>query len=286
MSDQPQFNQLSVKLQSPLAKWVKIIDPLYVQFIPSSIRHRRNTKQAKLNDVTVIALLCWQVVLGITNQYAYYRFLKSLHILNLPERSRFNRISNRGEQLLQLIRIGLVQKLRLKPRYTIIDSFPMPLCKSIRNRRAKVFRNQANIGYNATKKQWYYGFKGSFEVTDQGLVVAYTITKASIHDIKMVRTLIDDYASPHILADVGYLSQRLRKSLSQKNIQFWTPRRRNMTPARTNQRLLNRQRRRIETVFSRWGTLFDVEHNRGRTLMGFQTRLEQCLFVDTWHQIN
>lgn len=224
MSDQLQSNQLAVKLQSPLVKWVKIMAPLYVQFIPTRIRYRRNVWLAKLSDITVLSLLCWQVTLGITNQYAFYRLLEEQHILPLPEQSRFNRICNRGGQFLQLIRTGLVHKLNPHPRYTIIDSFPMPLCRNIRNRRAKVFKGQVSIGYNATKKQWYYGFKGSFEVTDQGIPVAYTITKASIHDIKMVPMLLDQYACPYILADVGYLSRKLKQQLAMKAINFWTPR--------------------------------------------------------------
>lgn len=46
------------------------------------------------------------------------------------------------------------------------------------------------------------------------------------------------------------------------------------------------QRHLIETVFSSWNQLFDLERNRARSLAGFQTRLEQCLFVDTLKKIN
>jgi hypothetical protein len=55
-------------------------------------------------------------------------------------------------QLFQLIRVGLIQTMMLKSSYTIIDSFPMSLCQDIRNRRAKLFKSNADIGYNATKK--------------------------------------------------------------------------------------------------------------------------------------
>jgi len=54
----------------------------------------------------------------------------------------------------------------------------------------------------------------------------------------------------------------------------------------TNSRLLTRDRRQIETVFSRWGNIFDLERNRARSLDGFQTRIEQCLLVDILKQIN
>lgn len=121
----------------------------------------------------------------MTNQRRFYRFLLSLGFKGLPERSRFNRISVNAVKFFQWIHFGLIQTIIPKPTYTIIDSFPMSLCHPIRNHRATQLRSIANIGFNSAKWQWYYGLKGSFEVTDQGVAVAYTITKASIHDINM-----------------------------------------------------------------------------------------------------
>lgn len=286
MSDCVKCNQSTIKFQSPLNRWSEVLEPLYQRFIPSSIRFRRNVKQAKLTDVAVLALLCWQVELGMTDQRRFYRFLTSLGFQSLPERSRFSRICARTNRFFQLIRCGLMRTTMPQPSYTIIDSFPMPLCQNIRNRRAKLFKPNADIGYNATKRMWYYGFKGSFEVTNQGVAVAYTITAASKHDIKMVPTLVDQYPCQHILGDVGYLSQKLHQQLAKIGVDFWTPKRRNMKQPKADQRLLKRQRRHIETVFSKWISCFDLEHNRARSLAGFQTRIEQCLFVDTWFRIN
>ena len=102
----------------------------------------------------------------------------------------------------------------------------------------------------------------------------------------MLPTLIAQYACPHILADVGYLSKKLKCDLAAKHIDFWTPKRRNMLHTGVNNHLLTRDRRQIETVFSRWNNNFDLERNRAHSLDGFQTRLEQCLLVDTLRKIN
>lgn len=285
MSDHLKFNQNINPIQVPWFEWQEIIKPLYHEYVPYFIRHRKNIEQALLQDVTVLALMCWQVTLGIESQRAFYRLLISLG-LSMPERSRFNRICQQTGSLFGLIRNGLLQDELPSVTYTIIDSLPIPLCQPIRNHRAKVFRTKADIGYNATKRIWFYGFKGHFQVTDSGIVVAYTITKASLHDIKAVKTLISQYFSPIILADLGYLSRTLHEELKHKNIWFWTPRRKNMKKRKFDERLLNRQRRKIETVFSRLCNLFNIEHNRARSFKGFQARLEQCLFVDTCLKIN
>lgn len=286
MSSQYYLTQPTTIVQAPWQPWVAVVTPLYQRYVSCKIRQIKNANHAKISDVTIMALMCWQVSLGITNQCAFYRLLVGLGLTGLPERSRFNRRCTAMGCLLQTLRVGLVKHCLPSVTYTIIDSFPIPLCQSIRNHRAKVLRSLADIGYNATKKQWFYGLKGHFQVTNQGIVVAYSISAASIHDIRLVPELIDQYACSHVLADVGYLSQPLKDQLKQRHIDFWTPKRRNMPQSRLNSTLLKRQRRMIETLFSKWQVLFQVEHNRARCLRGFKSRLEQLLFVDTWQLIN
>lgn len=135
----------------------------------------------------------------------------------------------------------------------------MPLCQGIRNHRAKVFRETANIDYNATKKLYYYSFKGNLEVANNGIVLTYDVTPASWHAIKSVQTLLSLWPSHQILVDLGYLSRKLKQELAKKKINLWTPVRRNMKQPVAYQRLLNRQRRQSETNFSQLNELFDIE---------------------------
>lgn len=287
MFDQLNSNQQPFELQSELHDWLKIIEPLYLSFVPQTIQHRRNTDQAKLSDTMVLALMCWQVDLKMTTQTRFYHFLQHNVFLigELPERSRFNRLCRLAGTALQFIRTGLVRTCVESIKFAIIDSLPLPLCQPVRNVRAKVLHGRADIGYNATKKLHYYGLKGSFETTSDGMILAYTITKASIHDIQMVKTLLDMYPVKQVLADVGYLSQRLKAECAEHHINFWTPVRKNMVQPRTDQHLLNRQRRRIETTFAQLEALFDIETIHVQTADGFQSRIEQCLLVHTMRKL-
>lgn len=131
-------------------------------YVSCEIRQRKNANHFNISDVTIISLMCWQVLLGITNQCAFYRLLVGLDLTGLPERSRFNRRCTAMGCLLQTLRVYLVKNCLPSVTYTITDSFPILWCQSIRNHRAKVLRSIANIGYNATKKQWFYGLKGDF----------------------------------------------------------------------------------------------------------------------------
>ena len=60
------------------------------------------------------------------------------------------------------------KKVDLNGQFLIIDSFPVPVCQPIRNYRAKIFGGYANIGYKATKKICFYGFKVHAIVSDDG----------------------------------------------------------------------------------------------------------------------
>ena len=95
----------------------------------------------------------------------------------------------------------------------IVDSFPLPLCQSVRNHRASIFEGLADIGYNASKHLWFYGFKVHILVTLSGHILNYIVTSASVHDIKAVEDLLEGCQQSVILADLGYLSQALKDRL-------------------------------------------------------------------------
>ncbi|RXF48687.1 IS982 family transposase, partial [Lactobacillus crispatus] len=90
------------------------------------------------------------------------------------------------------IRQEMNKKVDLNGQFLIIDSFPVPVCQPIRNYRAKIFRGYANIGYKATKKIYFYGFKVHAIVSDDGSILDYVVTKASVHDAKETVELLEN----------------------------------------------------------------------------------------------
>ncbi|MFS9599565.1 transposase, partial [Klebsiella variicola] len=75
-----------------------------------------------------------------------------------------------------VIRQALVFKEVEGMSVSIIDSFPLPLCQPIRNFISKVLGDDANVGYDATKGQYFYGCKFHALVSESGYVIDYTIT--------------------------------------------------------------------------------------------------------------
>jgi len=147
---------------------------------------------------------------------------------NFLEYSRFVRRCNALLPSIQVICQALIFKEVEGMSVSIIDSFPISLCQPIRNFRSKVLGDYANIGYNATKGQYFYGCKCYALVSESGYVIDYTITAASIADSTMAEEVLSQFGTPIVLGDMGYLGQSLHDRLELKVIDLITPVRKNM----------------------------------------------------------
>ncbi|EHI65754.1 transposase, IS4 family [Streptococcus pseudoporcinus LQ 940-04] len=146
--------------------------------------------------------------------------------------------------------------------------------------RVAIFKGLADIGYNASKLLWFYGFKVHMLVTLSGYILNYVVTPASVHDIKVAHELLEGCKQSIILGNLGYLSSELKKNLEQEGYHLWTPLRRNMAGAKEhNNWKVMAMRRTIETRFSELCGLFDIEHTLARGLNGLQLRMEQIVLA-------
>lgn len=274
-----QYTAKSHHLQWNLKQLSKICHQLYRDYCPYSFKHRHNISLSKVSDQSLLVLLILQAEPGIKSQRHFYRLCHLFPCGQLLERSRFNRRARQLVWLVQVIRQAM--NTQISPdTIAIIDSFPLPLCQPVRNCRTRIFNDLADIGYNASKHLWFYGFKGHMLVTLSGYILNYVVTPASVYDIRTVDDLLENCRQPYILADLGYLSRELKDHLVQKGYHLWTPLRQNMAGVKQhNHWKLMAMRRTIETRFSELCALFDVEHTLTRGLAGLQLRLEQIILT-------
>lgn len=155
---------------------------------------------------------------------------------------------------------------------SIIDSFPIPMCQPIRNFRSIVLRDYANIGYNATKDQYYYGCKCHALVSESGYIIDHVITPASIADSTMTEEVLRDFAIPTVLG------QALHERLKFKGIKLMTPLRKNMKQQPVTFPNFSKRRKVIERVFS-FLTNLGAERCKSRSPQGFQVKLEMILLA-------
>lgn len=101
------------------------------------------------------------------------------------------------------IRYYFIKQLTAGTNLVIIDNLPNPFCKSIRNCRTTLLRGIADIGYNSTKKMYYYGVKLSFFDADSGYPLDYVVSAVSIHDVRLTTTLVQATPITQIIGDKG-----------------------------------------------------------------------------------
>ncbi|HFE9850588.1 TPA: IS982 family transposase [Enterococcus faecalis] len=261
---------------------LEIIQSLYSRYVLGKIKNRKNVHFYLQPDTIIIACIIWGMMNGLTTQRSIYRSVRSILVLeNFTERSRFTRLCVNLVIAIKIIWYHFVIE-HANPRdhlFAIIDSFPSPLCKSVRNIRAKVLSEVADIGYNSTKKLHFYGLKISLMVTKTGFPLIYTVTKASIHDVNMAEKLSFGCPIEKLLGDKGYISSNMQKRLLNKGIELYTPLKKNAKNSdKIDDSLLAEHRKVIETVFSSWENL-GIQNFKSRSLLGFESRLESILLV-------
>nr|WP_225986614.1 IS982 family transposase [Rufibacter sp. LB8] len=64
----------------------------------------------------------------------------------------------------------------------VIESFPVAVSRNIRINRCRLLQEEAYRGYNASKREYFYGFKVQLVVTADGLPVDCFIVAGSVHD--------------------------------------------------------------------------------------------------------
>lgn len=120
-------------------------------------------------------------------------------------RSQFNRrLWSLEDHLVELL--GLLSTLaKAKNQEFALDSFPWPVCKNIRVQRCRLVQGAEFRGYNASKREYFYGYKVHLMTAQDGRVVEFDFTPGSRSDAVAFELLDFDLpAGSCVFADKAY----------------------------------------------------------------------------------
>lgn len=143
----------------------------------------------------------------------------------------------------------LLGQITMNPELSIIDSFPVPVCRFARANRCRLMENEADYGYDELFRQTFYGFRAHVRVCWPGVIVASTLASADVHDTQMVEPLSEG-TTGFILGDRNYWSPELHQQLAQKDLTMLAPYKSAKREKQPWPFYLKQKRYRIETVFS------------------------------------
>ncbi|HEX8462765.1 MAG TPA: IS982 family transposase [Segetibacter sp.] len=234
-------------------------------------------RKPKLSDLRVIALTFTAEYMGIDSEHQLFRVLPSdFHLL--IERSVYNRRKRRLFFQIERVRQKLVGCLNADDSCFIVDSMPLEVCKLSRSGRSKVCKEtayaQPNIGYCASQKLHYYGYKLHAVCTVKGVFQSLDITPASVHELNYLKDVKTQLQDCLLLADKGYVSADYQVNLFEnQQIKLEVPMRKNQLSYQKQPYIFRKSRKRIETLFSQLCDQFMIRRNYAKSLMGFKTRI-------------
>ena len=140
-----------------------IVDDIYNDIIPISIRNRRNIKDSKLCDSEIITISIVGELLTIDSEKAFFSLLSREYSKLFPklgDRTRFNRTKRNLHSVINEIREYISLYIQsYSNNIRVIDSMPIPVCEFGRAHFSKCFKGEASYGVCPSKKQTYFGFK-------------------------------------------------------------------------------------------------------------------------------
>lgn len=271
-----------------------IIDDIYQEIAPKSIKNRRNINTSIMHDSEIITIALVGELLTIDSENAWIGFCKkNLRQLfpRFPCRTRFNRTRRALFKVIEIIRKRLSEILCTQyDNHRIVDSMPIYACKFGRAHFHKTFKGVAAYGRCASKKETYYGFKLHTLNTLDGYLTDYTLTPANIDDRVALWDLVENKSQFTLIADKGYIGEEHANALfNERKITLITMKRKKAKfqfPKEFRQ-LIFKKRRLIETVNSQLAEQLNISKILAKSLLGVIARLETkilahnlCYFIN------
>ena len=142
----------------------------------------------------------------------------------------------------------------------IIDSFPVAICHNIRISRSRLLKGEKYRGYNASKRQYFYGVKVQLLTTGCGIPVEFCFCPGSEGDVAALSQLpLQLCPESRIYADSAYTDYGIEDLMAEEEqIGLMVQRRKNsLRPDKPWIVYLKQQmRKRIETSISSLTNLF------------------------------
>ena len=164
---------------------------VFIDDILKSLHHKTDSR-AQCADSEIITTAFAAALHFGGNHADAIGFVKESGLMpSMVGESRYNRRLHRLADLTQEIffQFGHILKSLDSDLTYRIDSFPVKSCRNIRIGRSKLFKGNQYRGYNASKREYFYGIKVFMITNADNKPVEYTFTPGSWAEIDGFRQL-------------------------------------------------------------------------------------------------
>jgi hypothetical protein len=216
-------------------------------------RLRQRGPHPILADSEALTIECVGEFLGIDTDKGLYEHFCRYWGDWFPALSRIHRTTFvRQAANLWAVKAQLCQQLlgqvSFDPAVSVLDSFPMPVCRFGRADRCRRLAGLAAFGRDEGATQTFYGLRAHLRVCWPGVIADGQLAPANLHDLALAEDLLAD-AHGWVLGDRAYWSPARAGLLADQGVRLLAPPSRSAKgPGPRPPGRLVQARRRIETV--------------------------------------
>ena len=273
-------NQRMYNLYAIFAKYLEICKSFSGNLVNETGNIRRRGVIPKFSDLEVIALSLTAETMSIDSEnYLFIQLAQyKSSFPNMISRRQFNDRRKFTGNLCETIRKRIADHVDGGEDYFCIDSKPIEVCRTARGKRCQMgkkdYSKAPSFGYCASQRTYYFGYKLHALCGLSGVIHAYDLTKASVHDINYLHDIKFEYHDCSIFGDRGYIGKEIQLDLFETaNIKLECPYRIKKKDWKPQFIPYAKARKRIETVFSQLADQFMIIRNYAKETEGLFTRI-------------
>ena len=204
-----------------------LIDDALADLVELNGPLRRRGPRPTLADSEVLTVEVVGALLGIDTDAGIYRHFRRHHADLFPALRRVHRTTFvRQAASLWAAKATVWDRLvgltRRDPRLSIIDSFPVPVCRFARATFCRRLADVAAYGRDEVARQTFYGLRAHVRIEWPGVVVACELAPGNVSDIAMADELSAG-AVGTLLGDRAYWSPPTRERLAERGLALLAP---------------------------------------------------------------
>jgi hypothetical protein len=174
----------------------------------------------------------------------------------------------------------LLTKVEYPPDVSLIDSFPVPVCRFARAHRCRSLREVSAYGFDEMAKQTFFGMRLHLRVALPGVITAFEFAPADVHELRVAEDLLADVRG-FALGDRNYWSPGLFGACRRHDLQMIVPFRSAKHEKSRFPYWVTNLRRRIETVIGQLTERFHIKRVWARDVWHFCSRLLRKVLAHT-----
>lgn len=179
----------------------------------------------KLTDAEIIFVFLTACLEHGGNCQRALRTLKRHGLIkHMLDKSQFNRRLHALSSVIFEILCMFSSLAKADNRSFAVDSFPVPVCKNIRIQSCRLLKGKAYHGYNASKREYFYGYKVHLLTAADGRIVEFEFSPGACDDRRAFSLLgFDLAAGSEVFADKIYNCYQAEETSKEKHTSIFNP---------------------------------------------------------------